>query len=166
MTRNHIAAAAAALLLAPAAWAGPVFDFIRIGDRDGFGFTPTTGLVRADAGHVTAADTNGNGILEQGEFLPDQNKNGSVATGSGDDFDHRSLAETANTATPGGSGFTYNATTTAGSKWTDISLSTSFTGPNFPDPGGVGVPNEPAFVYDFHVDGADIVAGQDRKSVV
>ena len=118
MTRNHIAAAAAALLLAPAAWAGPVFDYIRIGDRDGFGFTPTAGLVRADPGHVTAADTNGNGILEQGEFLPDLNKDGGSCTGCGDDFDKRSAAEKGNTATPGGSGFT-NGALTSGSKWTD-----------------------------------------------
>ena len=134
------------------------FDFIRIGDLDGFGFTNTAGLVRATgAPHTTPADTNGNNLLQQTEFLPDLNKGGSVATGSGDDFDNRSAAEIANTGSLGGSGFTDAGS--SGFKWTDISLSTSFTGPNFPDPGGAGVPNQPDFAFQFHVNGADIVTG-------
>ena len=157
MTRAQLAGALAFILAAPSAWASPIpFDFIRIGDRDGFGYTSTAGLFRTTG---AAADTNGNGLLEQGEFLPDLNRNGSVATGSGDDFDHRSAAEKANTAAPGGSGFT-NGATTAGSKWSDISLSTSFTGPDFPDPGGPGVPNQPVFIYDFFVASDAIIASQ------
>lgn len=67
-----------------------------IGDVDGFGTTPTTGLVRATpAPHTTPADTDGDGIIEPGEFLPDRNKDGSVASGSGDQFDSRSFAEMA-----------------------------------------------------------------------
>src|SRR5438105_2025081 len=147
MGRLTLAAAVAAFLLAPPAMAVP-FDFVRVGDLDGFGFTNTSGLVRATgAPHTTPADTNGNDLLQQTEFLPDLNKNGSVATGSGDDFDNRSAAEIANTAPVGGHGFT--DTGSSGSKWTDISLSTSFTGPNFPDPAGPGVPNQPEFLFQF-----------------
>jgi hypothetical protein len=154
---QSLGAGVAALLLVPSALAVP-FDFIRIGDLDGFGFPSTVGLVRATgAPHTTPADTNGNGLLQQTEFLPDLNKNGSVATGSGDDFDNRSAAEKANTAPAGGSGFT--DTGSSGSKWTDISLSTSFTGPDFPDPAGPAVPNEPEFLFKFHVNGADLVVG-------
>jgi len=153
--------AVTALLLVPSASAAP-FNLIRIGDVDGFGFTNTAGLVRATgAPHTTPADTNGNGILQQTEFLPDLNRNGSVATGSGDDFDNRSAAEVANNAALGGNGFTDLGS--SGSKWTDVSLSTSYctTFPNgpFPDggcPGGDAVPNQPVFIYDFHVNGGDI----------
>lgn len=152
---KSLGAAVATSLLVPAAMATP-FDYIRLGDLDGFGFTPTTGLVRATGvPHTTPADTNGNGLLQQTEFLPDLNKNGAVATGNGDDFDNRSAAERANTASAGGSGFT--DTGSSGSKWTDISLSTSFTGPDFPDPAGPAVPNQPTFIYDFHVAAGDVL---------
>jgi hypothetical protein len=147
---KSLGAAVATLLLVPSAAAVP-FDFIRIGDLDGFGFNPTAGLVRTTG---APADTNGNGLLQQTEFLPDRNHDGAVATGAGDDFDNRSAAEVANTAAPSGSGFTN--TGSSGSKWTDISLSTSFTGPNFPDSGGPGVPNQPSFLYKFHVAGGDV----------
>jgi hypothetical protein len=105
-------------------------------------------------------------LLEQTEFLPDLNLDGSVATGSGDDFDHRSAAEIANGAgTIGGSGFTNLGS--SGANWTDVSLSTSFCttfpgDPNFPDgpcPGGDAVPNQPVFTYNFHVNGSDITTG-------
>ena len=57
-----------------------------IGDIDGFGISPTTGLVRATpAPHTHPADVDGDGLLEPGEFLPDWNKNGSTAVGAGDD---------------------------------------------------------------------------------
>ncbi|MHA1113162.1 MAG: hypothetical protein ACTSRY_01470 [Alphaproteobacteria bacterium] len=150
---GFFAALFSAVLLASTAGAAP-FDFIRIGDQDGFGFSPTTGLVAASG---APADTDGNGLLQQTEFLPSLNGNGSVATGSGDDFDNRSAAETADTAPVGGSGFTDGGST--GSKWTDISLSTSFSGPDFPDPAGPGKPNEPRFTFDFDVTGSDIVVG-------
>ena len=68
---------------------------IVIGDIDGFGIDPT-GLVRATgAPHTTPADTDGDGLIEAGEYLPDWNKNGSVAIGSGDAFDFRSAGELA-----------------------------------------------------------------------
>jgi hypothetical protein len=157
---NHVktlyAFGVSALLVTPGAWADPVFNYIRLGDLDGFGYTSTAGLVRATPMHTTAADTNGNGVLEAGEFLPDLNKNGTVATGSGDDFDNRSAAEKANTAAPTGTGFTN--TGSSGSKWTDISLSTSFSGPDFPDP-TTGVPNEPSLIFDFTVDASAVVVG-------
>ena len=157
MKMRTVAAAIATLILAPSALAVP-FDFIRVGDLDGFGFASTAGLVRATgAPHTTPADTNGNNLLQQTEFLPDLNKNGAVATGNGDDFDNRAAAEKANTAAPGGNGFA--DTGSSGSKWTDISLSTSFTGPDFPDPSGPAVPNQPTFKFSFHVNGADIVTG-------
>lgn len=147
----------AASLSAPAAFAVP-FDFIRIGDLDGFGYTSTAGLVRAtSAPHTTPADTNGNNLLQQTEFLPDRNRNGILATGQGDDFDNRSAAEKADTAAPGGNGFTN--TGSSGAKWTDISLSTSFTGSDFPDSAGPAAPNQPVFVFRFHVNGADVVTG-------
>jgi len=79
-----------------------------IGDIDGFGISPTTGLVRATpAPHTRPADVDGDGIIEPGEFLPDWNKNGSTAVGSNDDFDRRSAAELA---------------ATDGAQWTDHSI--------------------------------------------
>ncbi|MDP6343232.1 MAG: PEP-CTERM sorting domain-containing protein, partial [Alphaproteobacteria bacterium] len=47
---------------------------------------------------------------------------------------------------------------TTGFEWTDLSLSTSFVGPNFPD-GNPATPNEPTFVFDFFVASGDIVPG-------
>ena len=144
----------AAFFLAPTAAVATPFDYIRIGDLDGFGFPTTVGLVRATGvPHTTPADTNGNGLLEQTEFLPDLNLNGSVATGSLDDFDNRSAAEKANIGLSG-NGFT--DTGSSGAKWTDIALSTSSTFVPFPDPGGPGLPNQPSFIYMFHVAGADV----------
>lgn len=155
--RTTVGAAIVAGLFVPSALAAP-FNFIRVGDRDGFGYTSTAGLVRATGvPHTTAADTNSNNLLEQTEYLPDLNKNGAVATGNGDDFDNRSTAEKANNAPLGGTGYTDTGST--GSKWTDISLSTSFTGPDFPDPSGVAAPNEPQFIFKFHVADGDIVVG-------
>lgn len=79
-----------------------------IGDVDGFGYTTTSGLKRATgAPHSTPADTDGDGLLEPGEFLPDLNLNGAVAVGAGDDFDHRSPTELA---------------ATNGAQWTDRSI--------------------------------------------
>jgi hypothetical protein len=78
-----------------------------IGDIDGFGFAPA-GLVRATpAPHNQPADTDGDGIIEPGEFLPDLNQDGAVAAGSQDTFDHRSAAE---------------AAATNGAQWTDRSI--------------------------------------------
>jgi hypothetical protein len=146
--------AAVAILLSAASSAdASPFSLIRIGDVDGFGVS-TSGKVRATpAPHTTPADTNLNGMLEVGEFIPDLNLDGFVATTAGDDFDNRSAAEKANTLVTG-SGFTNIAST--GSKWTDVAISTSSTLPDFPDPSGNAVPNEPSFVYSFNVAGGDI----------
>jgi hypothetical protein len=77
---------------------------IRIGDIDGFGFSPTIGLFAASG---AVADTDNDGVLTAGEYLPDLNRNGSVADGSGDAFDNRSAAEIASLD---------------GAQWTDRSL--------------------------------------------
>ena len=151
----YAAVAAAFLFAAPVASATP-FNFIRIGDLDGFGFTNTSALVRATGvPHTTAADTNGNNLLEVTEFLPDLNKDGATATGAGDDFDNRSAAEKAQAlSTVTGIGFLN--TGSSGAKWTDVALSTSSTLPDFPDPGGNGLPNQPRFVYSLFVATGDI----------
>jgi choice-of-anchor A domain-containing protein len=68
-----------------------------IGDIDGFGIAPA-GLVRATGNpHDSAADVDGDGRIEPGEFLPDWNKDGATAVDRGDDFDRRSSAERAAT---------------------------------------------------------------------
>ncbi len=74
-----------------------------IGDIDGFGIDPigkfnTRGL---------PADTDGDGIIEAGEFLPDWNRSGAVAINNGDNFDLRSSAE---------------LSATNGAQYTDVSL--------------------------------------------
>lgn len=70
-----------------------VASTITIGDVDGFGFTPPSGVRATPFPHTTPADTNGDNVLTAGEYLPDLNRDGAVAIGSGDDFDNRSLAE-------------------------------------------------------------------------
>jgi hypothetical protein len=97
-----------------------------IGDFDGFGFSPTTGLLSAQGGD---ADVDGDGIIEFGEFLPDLNENGSVATGSNDDFDLRSASELSDTN---------------GAQFTDVALSTS----NSLRP---GLADDATFIFDFTV---------------
>ena len=83
---------------------------ILIGDVDGFGFSPTTGLQAANG---SAADTNGNGLLESGEYLPDLNGDHAVAYNTGDNFDNRSAAE---------------ASATNGAQYTDVALSRNYSG--------------------------------------
>ncbi|MBE9528235.1 MAG: PEP-CTERM sorting domain-containing protein [Proteobacteria bacterium] len=100
-----------------------------IGDADGFGFTSTAGLLAASG---VAADTDGDGILEAGEYLPDLNGDGNVATHSGDDFNYQSVAE---------------AAATDGAEWTDISLSTSLQAFNI----GPGLADDAQFTFDFTV---------------
>lgn len=95
----------AALPLLASSPAGAVTQLI--GDIDGFGFAPA-GLVRATpAPHNQPADTDGDGIIEAGEFLPDLNQDGTLAFGSQDTFDHRSAPE---------------AAATNGAQWTDRSI--------------------------------------------
>ena len=89
--RKTLAVVVGTLVAALATPAGAVTQ--AIGDVDGFGIDPT-GLVRATgAPHTSPADTDGDGIIEPGEYLPDWNRNGSTAVNSGDSFDFRSAAE-------------------------------------------------------------------------
>ena len=81
---------------------------IMIGDYDGFGFSDVEKLVGADG---KKADRNKDGILGKRDVLPDQNGSGTMQSGHGDDFDHRSEKER-------------NAKN--GAQWTDISLSKSY----------------------------------------
>jgi len=75
-----------------------------VGDPDGFGISPTTGLFAANG---DPADSDGDGIIEDGEYLPDWNQDGRTAIGSNDTFDFRSAAE---------------AAATDGAQWTDRSV--------------------------------------------
>lgn len=147
---------------------------VRIGDVDGFGYNAAPGFKAANGG---PANAHGDVVLKNGDFLPDINKNGSVATGSGDDFDHRSAAEINNTGNSLGTGVS-NAGGTTGSKFTDISLSTSFdrssaannvliggdpisglvhgAGGPFPSPPSTTLPNQPGFVFGFDVNKANL----------
>ncbi|RJP57590.1 MAG: PEP-CTERM sorting domain-containing protein [Candidatus Auribacter fodinae] len=77
-----------------------------IGDKDGFGYGSAAGYVNELGGNP---DANGNGILDPGDALPDRNTNGSVASGSQDDFDYRSAELSA----------------TNGAYYTDVALSNS-----------------------------------------
>lgn len=148
-------------------------DFlVRIGDIDGFGFNLAPGFRAANGG---AANRDGVGVLGEGDFLPDINRNGNLQRGGGDDFDLRSGAEITNTAYSVGEGVT-TAVGTTGSKFTDISLSTSYDassaanrvliggnpidgldfgkGGAFPSPPSSSLPNQPGFVFRFEVNKA------------
>lgn len=93
-----------------------------IGDIDGFGISPTTGLVRADDSHKLPADTNQDGRISPGEFLPDWNKDGHVSVGGKDNFDRRSEDE---------------KQAKHGAQWTDRALT------------GDGAANGAQFIFDF-----------------
>jgi len=143
------------------------FTGIGIGDIDGFGLGSGTGLFAANGG---PANVDGMGLLGNGDFLPDWNRNGTTHWAHGDDFDYRSAAETGG-AHLTGSGYTDTGST--GSQFTDISLSQSYdtssgagtvhvpggtgSGGPFPTPPSTDTPNQPGFVFDFFVAGADIV---------
>lgn len=87
-----------------------------------------------EAASGAAADTNGNGLLQQTEFLPDINNDGTLQvtaqnTPGGpfmgfDDFDNRSITERVGNVVTGGGDFVNTGTT--GSDLTDISLSGSY----------------------------------------
>jgi hypothetical protein len=75
-----------------------------IGDIDGFGFeSPNTYQSAQD----TPPDSDGDGRIEPGEFLPDLDNSGGVNISSDDEFDNRSAAE---------------AGASNGAQFTDISL--------------------------------------------
>ncbi len=145
----------AAALFAAAAQAEP-FDYVRIGDDDGFGFTDTARLVRAWPGPETfPADSDGDGRLGENEFLPDLNRDGGVAVFSQDNFDNRSADEIADR---GHScvGCLSIGDRTRGSIWTDLSLSASAPPANWPDADGPQPPNNAIFVFEFTVGRDDI----------
>jgi hypothetical protein len=143
------------ILLGGTAWAGS-FTTLRIGDVDGFGFGSGAGYVNTGGAPV---NVDGSGVLSGQDYLPDLNKGGSVATGSGDDFDNRSASEkTGGSYQMVGDVIVHSV---AGSDYTDIALSTSWetTFPNandFPGPNGDDLPNQPGFVFDFFVADGDI----------
>lgn len=96
-----------------------------IGDVDGFGFGAGAGLLGADH---NPAERNATGMLDSGDVLPDMNQDHAVATGRGDDWDNRSGAEASDPY----------------AKWTDVALSTSFSG-------RPGLADDATFVFNFTV---------------
>lgn len=84
---------------------------LTIGDVDGFGFiNPNASYNNAQGNNP---DTNGNGIIEAGEYLP--NIAGSAAVNTADVFDNRSASESA---------------ASNGAQWTDRSLQAITTPPH------------------------------------
>lgn len=75
-----------------------------IGDVDGFGFVNPNQYESAQGG---LPDTDGDGIIEAGEYLPDLDNDGHVHVSGHDEFDNRSAIE---------------ASATNGAQWTDISM--------------------------------------------
>jgi hypothetical protein len=152
-----------AAFFAPASAQSEPFRFMRIGDKDGFGFLETKNLVRSafltpDAGPGEAADTNGDGVLSPGEFLPDLNLDGVVRVYSDDDFDNRLPGELLDRAIfCQGCAAIHNAS--RGSNWTDLALSASAPDRDWPDDNGPQLPNNPVFVFDFTVNNGDIPPG-------
>jgi|TARA_B100000315_G_scaffold113280_1_gene103876 hypothetical protein len=159
--RILLASALGAILCAPAPAIAEPFRFIRIGDKDGFGFTDTKELIRSaflapDAGGP--ADTDGDGMLTPGEFLPDLNRDGVVRVYAGDDFDNRFPAELLDRAIfCEGCSKVHGAS--RGSNWTDLSLSASAPDKDWPDEDGPLTPNNAVFVFDFTVKNGDIPPG-------
>lgn len=132
------------------AWA-QAFDHIRIGDADGFGFTATEALARPVQGIGPGpADTNGDGVLQPNEFLPDLNGDGAVWWLGQDNFDNRSPDER-DSRWVECVGCLSVASATQGSAWTDLSLNPAFNAPNWPDLNGPPLPNNATFVFDFTV---------------
>lgn len=156
-----MAALAAIIVLLPGAALAEPFRFIRIGDADGFGFAGTPDLVRASPPpHTRPADSNGDGLLGEGEFMPDLNRDGGVAWVSEDNFDNRSPEETANRAVEC-MGCLSIGTGTMGSNWTDLALSASAPNVDWPDRDGPRPPNNALFIFDFKVAGDSIARGSE-----
>jgi len=149
----------AAPVLAPSSAAAEPFQWMRIGDIDGFGFSPTRGLVRPVLGVGPGpADTNDNGRLEPEEFLPDLNADGGVWFRGDDNFDNRSDAEHTDKG-HACQGCLAIGEATGGSRWTDLALSPTATASDWPDLNGPAMPNSAAFVFDFTVARGDITPG-------
>jgi hypothetical protein len=122
--------------------------FFRIGDKDGFGFSNIGQYKAADGGRC---DRDGNGTLNDGDCLPDLNRNGRCRVSSGDEFNNQNAAERSDSENSA-KGITINSET-AGSIFTDVSLSRSWSsrfGP-FPD-GNHRDDNSPTFVFSGTVD--------------
>jgi len=153
---------------------GMPFKYIRIGDMDGNGFGDGTGYQGADGGPV---NVDGTGILYGGDYLPSLNGTGSVATGSGDDYDNRDPSEQSDARF-----FSQGAvigTGMNGSDFTDISLADSYDGSNTAKTvwnhntqtyGGGGEkpgnenttsPKQPRFIFDFAVEEGMVASGTD-----
>ncbi|MDF1660121.1 MAG: hypothetical protein P1V97_00015 [Planctomycetota bacterium] len=100
--------------------------FVRLGDEDAFGFRNIGNYYASFGG---ACDTDGNGLLGPGEFMPNLNGGegikSSCATGAKDDFCNRDNAELTDTANYSNGCVVHVGTT--GSKYTDVALSTSWT---------------------------------------
>lgn len=94
--------------------------FIRIGDVDGFGYGDGGGRLATNKG---LANPDGDSVIGTGDFMPNNNEDRSMATGSKDDFDHRSYEELHGSAVA-----THRCidVATYGSHFTDIALSTSY----------------------------------------
>lgn len=94
--------------------------FIRIGDVDGFGYGDGGGRLAVNKG---LANPDGDAVIGTGDFMPNNDENRSMATGSRDDFDHRSYEELHGCAV-----VTHRCVDVAtyGSHFTDIALSTSY----------------------------------------
>ena len=101
---------------------------ILIGDVDGFGFTNPN---QWESAQNTDPDTNGNGIIEEGEYLPDLDNDGHTWVFRHDEFDNRSSAE---------------KNSIVGAQWTDISLE------NYYDGFGKSPADDAYFHFDFSLD--------------
>jgi len=158
------------LAIAGVASAAP-FEYVRIGDVDGFGYGNAETYFGADG---KAANRGTAGVLGTGDLLPNLNGGqgivGQLATGAGDDFDNRTGPEIAGAA---GAATGVLVNTSRGSQWTDISLSTSFDttfpgSPNFPGDGipdtlggaGTATSNQPGFIFEFAVGKLDVIDSQ------
>lgn len=99
-----------------------------IGDVDGFGFDTPNAYNSAQG---TPPDTDGDGIIEAGEYLPDLDGDGSSHVTRHDEFDNRSTAE---------------SNSTVGAQWTDISLESFYNG------FGASPADDAFFYFDFSFD--------------
>ena len=138
---------------------GQAFKRIRIGDPDGFGFASTKGLLRPLRGLGPGpADTDGDGVLERNEFLPDLDGDGGVWWRSDDNFDNRSDREIADKGHRC-VGCSAVGAKTRGSNWTDLALSRSSLAKHWPDADGPETPNNATFVFDFTIARGRIAPG-------
>lgn len=83
---------------------------IVIGDVDGFGFSNPNSYTSAQG---TLPDSNSNGLIEPGEYLPDLDGDGYVRIQGRDEFDNREATELA---------------ATNGAQFTDVSLENGYAG--------------------------------------